>query len=115
MDERRLHQRFKLDDACIISHEKTVGTVVDISAGGLSCICLDQGECSEGISTRINIYCKKHDLRAEDINIKVIGTGIIQGEFMKDLGVRKCRARFLQLDKTQHAQITNILVKSSLS
>ena len=114
MDDRRKHQRFKLDTACILSHDKSVGTVLDISVGGLSCMCLDQGKCSQGLSAKINIYCKKYDLCAEDIPLKVIGTEMVEGEFMENLGVRKCRARFRQLDKTQQAQVTNIIVKSSL-
>ena len=114
MDDRRKHQRFKLDAACVLSHDKSVGTVLDISVGGLSCMCLDQGKCSQGLSAKINIYCKKHDLCAEDIPLKVIGTEMVQGEFMENLGVRKCRARFHQLDKTQQEQVTNIIVKSSL-
>ena len=114
MDDRRKYQRFKLDDACIISHQKTVGTVLDISQGGLSCICIDQGECRKGVSAQVNIYCKKHDLCAEDIQMKVLDTGIMPGEFMRDLGLRKCRARFLELDEPQQAQLNNIIIKSSL-
>jgi hypothetical protein len=114
MDDRRKHQRFKLDDACIINHEKTVGTIIDISVGGLSCSCLDQGICSKGLSTQVDIYCKKGDLRAEGINIKVVDTEMVLGQFMQDVGLRKCRARFRQLDEFQQTQLTGIIVKSSL-
>lgn len=114
MDDRRKHQRFKLDNACIINHEKKVGTIIDISVGGLSCMCLDQGICSKGFSTQVDIYCKKGDLRAEDINIKVVDTEMVPGEFMEILGTRRCRARFSQLDDFQQTQLTEIIVKSSL-
>ena len=114
MDDRREHQRFVLDAACILNHDKSVGTIIDISLGGLSCMCLDQGKCSRGLSARINIYCKKHDLCAEDLHLKVIGTETVQGEFMDKLGIRKCRARFHQLNEAQQAQVTNIITKSSL-
>ena len=115
MEDRREHQRFILDAACILNNDKSVGTIIDISLGGLSCMCLDQGKCSQGLSARINIYCKKHDLCAEDLHLKVIGTEKVQGEFMERLGIRKCRARFHLLNKAQHAQVTNIITKSSLS
>ena len=116
MDERRKHKRFKLDAACILFHDKSGGTIIDISMGGLSCMCLDQGKCSQGLSVQIDIYCKKHDLCAEDIRLKVIGTEMVQGKFlMEKLGTRKCRARFYQLDKSQQVQVTNIITKLPLS
>ena len=114
MVNRRQYQRFKLDGACTLNYDKSGGTVIDISEGGMSCICLDQGECSQGLSAKINIYCKKHDLFAEDIPIKVIGTEMVQGEFMEELGIRKCRARFQLLDESQKAQVANIIAKLSL-
>ena len=114
MEERREHQRFKLEQTCIVNHEKTVGTIIDISAGGLSCVCLDQGTCSKGISTKINIYCKQQDVRAEDIKMKVLNTEKIPGKFLEDLGLRKCRAKFCGLDDPQKSQLANIIVNVSL-
>ena len=115
MDERRKHQRFKPDAACILCHDKSGGTIIDISMGGLSCMCLDQGKCSQELSVQIDIYCKKHDLCAEGIRLKVIGTEMVQGEFTEKLGMRKCRARFYQLDKSQQVQVSNIIAKLPLS
>ena len=115
MNERREHQRFKLDQACIIQHNKTVGTIVDISVGGLSCVCLDQGECSKGLSTQINIYCKKNDVCAEDIRMKVLSTEAMPGQFLEDLGLRRCRAKFYELDTPQKSQLTNIIVNSAMN
>ena len=115
MEERREHQRYKLiEQTCIIHHNKTVGTIIDISAGGLSCVCLDQGECTNGIATTINIYCKKHDTRAEAIKMKVLSTEMMPGQFLEDLGLRRCRARFCNLDTDQKSQLANIIVDSSL-
>ena len=71
-------------------------------------MCFDLGKCSEGLSIQIDIYCKKHDLCAEGIRLKVIGTEMVQGEFIEKLGIRKCRARFYQLDKTQQVQVSNV-------
>ena len=114
MDDRRKHQRFKLDGACAIKHDKKVGTILDISLGGLSCMCLDQGECSQGLSTRIKIFCKKHNVCAEDIKMEVIGTEKVLGQFMDDIGMRKCRTQFLQVDASQLVKLKNIIVKVSL-
>lgn len=112
--ERREHQRHKLEGACIIQHEKTVGTIVDISLGGLSCVCLDQGTCSQGLSTQINIYCRNQDLCAEDINMKVLNTERMRGQFVEDLGMRMCRARFNIIDEGQKEQLRNIILRSSM-
>lgn len=113
MDERRRHQRFQLNNSCIINHSRSVGTIIDISMGGLSCTCLDQGECSKGLSARIDIYCRKQDIRAEDISMRVLSTEKITGKFIKNLGLRKCRAKFIQLDDSQQGQLSNIIVNSS--
>ena len=113
MEERREYQRFKLEQACIIHHQRTVGTILDISAGGLSCVCLDQGECSKGLSTTINIYCKKNDSRAENIKMKVLSTESMPGKFLENLGLRRCRAKFCGLDKPQITQVANIIVNST--
>lgn len=115
MDERRKNQRFQLQNTCVLNHSKTVGTIIDISMGGLSCSCLDQGECSKGLSTKVNIYCRKKDIRAENITMKVLSTETVKGEFLEDLGLRRCRARFQQLDEEQARQLTEIIVYSGQS
>ncbi|GAB4347277.1 MAG: hypothetical protein Kow0089_24830 [Desulfobulbaceae bacterium] len=110
MEERRKHKRYRmLDSACIINHATTVGNILDISDGGFSCMCLDQGDCREGLVTKINIYCNKIDLRAEDIDIEVLSTGTFPGRFLEDLGLRKCRARFGPLDEAQRAMVKQIM------
>ena len=115
MEEKREHQRFKLDQTCIIHHQRTVGTILDISVGGLSCVCLDQGECSKGISTTINIYCKNSDTRAEAIKMKVLSTETVPGQFLEELGLRRCRAKFCDLDTPQVKQVTDIIVNSTVA
>lgn len=82
--------------------------------GGLSCTCLDQGECSKGLSTAINIYCKKHDILAEKINMKVLSTETAPGQFRQELALRNCRARFLNLDSPQKSQLANIIVNATM-
>ena len=105
-----------MDAACVLSHDELGGTIIDISMGGLSCMCFPHGgKCSQKLSVQVNIYCKKHDLCAEGIRLKVLGTEMIQGKFIEKIGMRKCRARFYQLDKTQQLQVTNIIANLPLS
>jgi len=113
MEERRKHKRYTLDNACILNHATTVGTIIDLSVGGLSCMCLDQGDCEEGLSTKVNIYCKKNDLTAQDIPIQVLSTGKMSGKFIENIGLRKCRAQFTQLDDASRAQLEHIINRTS--
>ena len=113
MHDRRNHQRFIPEDACIIQHEEKVGTVLDVSAGGLSCKCFDWDKCHEGHSINVNLYCKKHELCAENIKMKVLETEVIPGHFAEDLSVRKCRAKFEELAEPQYAELVDFIVKSS--
>lgn len=114
MGERRKHQRYKMDAACILNHDKFVGTIIDISMGGLSCQCFDQGKCSQGLSPQVNIYCNNDEVCAEGIHLKVIDTEMVQGKFMEMLGIKKCRAMFQQLDMSQKSQMRNIIAQSFL-
>ena len=101
-----------MDAACVLHHDELGGAIIDISMGGLSCMCLDQeGKCSQKLSVQVNIYCKKNDLCAEGIRLQVLDTEMIQGKFIEKLGTRKCRVRFYQLDKSQQLQLTSIIAQ----
>jgi len=109
MEERRKHKRYNMDNVCIINHSTTVGAVVDLSAGGLSCKCLDQGTCKEGHTTSIDIYCKSNEIRAVGIDMEILSTEKLRGQFIEDIGMRTCRARFCNLDETKKEQLANII------
>ena len=113
MEDRRKHQRFNLDGTCIVQHEKKVGTVVNVSVGGLYCKCFGKGECHAGHAFDVNIYCRKHELCAEGITVKVLESEVIPGQFAEDLKVRKCRAKFDQLEDSQRAELSNFIVRTS--
>lgn len=115
MEDRRKHQRFVLDGTCIIQHEKKVGTVIDVSVGGVYCKCFGKDECHAGLSFNANIYCREHELCAEDISIKVLSSEVIPGQFAKDFEVRKCRAQFEQLEGSQRDELASFIVRASLS
>ncbi len=115
MEDKRKHQRFVLDGTCIIQHEKKVGTVINVSVGGLYCQCFGKEKCHTGLSFNANIYCRKHELCAEDITLQVLDSDVIPGHFAEDLGTRKCRAKFEQLEDLQRAELLNFIVRTSLS
>ena len=115
MEDQRKHQRFVLDGTCIIQHEKNVGTVINVSVGGLYCKCFGEDKCHTERSFDVNIYCRKHELCAEDITIHVLDSEVEAGHFAEDLGVRKCHAKFEQLEDLQRTELANFIVRTSLS
>lgn len=114
MEDRRKHQRFKLKDSCIINHSEVVGTIVDLSMGGLSCVCLNQNNCKVNQPVEVDIYCRKEGLRAGGLTITILCSETCPGKFAEEFGVRKCRVRFDQLVDTQVTQLENIILNSML-
>ena len=114
MEDRRKHQRFKLHDGCILNHSEIVGTILDISLGGLSCMCLNPDKCSNQSMTKVDIYCRRHNLWAEGIGIQVLNTDTEPGQFIPKFGTRKCRAQFVLLEEQQLAQLENIILQYSI-
>lgn len=115
MQDRRKHQRFELHDSCIIHHANIVGTIIDISMGGFACMCLDQDNCIHHVPAKIDIYCRKHDLWAQDITIRVLGSKTHLGEVIPEFGTRTCRIRFGRLNENQLAAIESIIVRHSVT
>lgn len=115
MEDRRKHQRFKLADSCIINHAEVVGTVVDISMGGVACICLDQEHCPHGGIEEVDIYCRKEGLWAKGLSIRVLDSERIPGKFGEEYSVRKCRLQFVLLGREQAGQLENIIITTNLS
>jgi len=114
MEDRRKHQRFLLHDSCLINNSEVVGTIIDISMGGLSCTCLDQNPCYQGLVRQVDIYCGKTGLWAEKLNIQVLSSDTLPGKFVIEFGVRKCRLQFVQLAEMQAGQLENLILHSVL-
>lgn len=114
MEERRKHQRFKLHDSCFVNHSDVVGTILDISMGGLSCTCLDQRFCERGSLQQVDIYCRKRGMWVEDLTVKILDSETIPGMFDDEFGVRKCRIQFVQLAETQAGQLEDLILQTVL-
>ena len=114
MEERRKHQRFKLGNTCIVNHSEVVGTVIDISMGGLSCNCLEQNRCLQGAPQEVDIYCRIEGLWAKRLPVRKVASENIPGKFAKEFATRICRLQFAELPKEQKAQVENIILQSSL-
>lgn len=115
MDERREHQRYRPEETCILNYESSVGTIIDICMGGLSCKCLEQNKCCQDSSERaVNIFCKKNKLFAQGLPIKILGSKVLPGEYVMDVKVRICRAQFEQLKDEQKTYLEEIILSYAI-
>jgi len=111
MDERRKYQRFDFEDKCLIRHETVVGTVIDLSLGGLSCSCCfsNSDDCSDRRCKSVDILSIENMMWVEGLTMDIIDSEEIPGQFLDNFWVRKCRARFDNLREEQAAQLKNLI------
>jgi len=111
MAERRKHQRFHLRGNCLISHDRLVGTVIDLSLGGLSFSCLssDATESDKYSGGNFEIFCTETKMRVRGLTMEIIDSEKIPGEFLQNFWLRKYRARFDNLQKGQLALLENLI------
>ncbi len=109
MHNQRQIPRYKLKDGCIIIHDDTVGTINDISTVGLSCHCLKNNDCYNGLRRKIDILCKQRNILAEGLQVKILETQSLPGNFLKELETRKCRIMFEHLTTKQVGTLQKVL------
>jgi hypothetical protein len=111
MAERRKHQRFHPRGNCLISHDRLVGTVIDLSLGGLSFSCLssDSTQSDNFPSGNVEIFCPETKMRVRGLAMEIIDSEKIPGEFLQNFWLRKYRARFDNLRKGQLALLENLI------
>ncbi len=111
MDERRKHQRFQLRGNCLISHGKLVGTVIDLSLGGMSFTCLSSYSdgCNNSSCNNVEIFCTENMLKVPGLTMNIIETEKIPGEFLPNFWISKFRARFDNLREEQIALLENLI------
>lgn len=109
MHDQRRNPRYKLKDGCIVIHDNTVGTIQDLSTVGLSCHCLKNTECRNGLKRTIDILCNRQNILAKGLQVKVLETNSLPGKFLKELETRKCRIKFEQLTTQQLNILKSVL------
>jgi len=114
MEERRKHQRFKLQNSCFINHSDVVGTIVDISMGGMSCTCLDKNRCHQKPLQQVDIYCRSEGKWVEELKVQILASDTLPGMIDEEFGVRKCRMQFVQLAQAQAGQLEELILHSVL-
>lgn len=115
MDERRKDERINLDKPCLISHSGNIGEIIDLSLSGLSCWCVQGDFCADVVSRKVDIFCKGGQLWARGLNLQVLASESVAGEYLGGVPVRKCRARFTDLAKEQREQLEHIILDQTMA
>jgi hypothetical protein len=108
--ERRKHQRFACENKCLILHETVVGTVIDLSLGGLSCSCCssDSDDGSARCSKNVDLFCINTKTWVRGLTMDIIVSEENPGQFLENFWIRKCRARFDNLRDEQAGLLENL-------
>ena len=109
MEERRAAERVEPADDCIVVHEKKVGTIKDISTGGLYCSCFQNKACTKDMSREIDILCGQGQFLVKGVKVMVVHTETIAGRFLSNFEVKKCRLQFLSMREDQCYGIETII------
>jgi hypothetical protein len=115
MHDRRKYQRYLLDQKCFLTNAGSVGSIVDICMGGLSCMCPDENKCCmDSPEKGVGIFCKTAKLLAQNLPIKVVDSTVVPGKFDNELKFRKCHMKFNQLEHSQKNHIKEIISSYAL-
>jgi len=109
MEERRIAERLKPGDDCIVVHARKIGNVKDISLSGLYCTCFQDSTCEKNIHREIDILCGYGKYLVRGLKVKIVETETIPGQFLTNFEIRKCRLKFLKIEDDQNSHLENIL------
>lgn len=109
MAERRKHQRYSINQKCLVRHAANVGILMDLSLGGLSCQCVNFEERSPSPCWEIDLLCLGNSTWVKALNLEVVSSEESPGEFMASLNIRKCRARFAPLREEQTELLDDLI------
>ena len=110
MGERRTNQRFDFNEKCLVRHPNALGTLVNLSLGGLSCQCVNYDENAPPTCQIVDLLCPENHLWIRELNLDVIATEKIPGEVLSNFWIRKCRARFIGLRAEQLNLLENLII-----
>ena len=114
MNERRAHERIHLGKKCLINHSGNVGEIIDLSLGGVSCWCVHGHLCTESAMRKVDIFCTEKRQWARGIPLQILASESVAGKFLGGVPVRRCRARFADLQEGQRDQVENIILSHTL-
>jgi len=111
MVELRKNQRFDTREKCLLRHESTVGNVIDLSLGGLSCSCC-LSDCDDALvrnCEHVDIFCDENKMWVRELKVDILESKMIRGQFFNGFWMRKCRARFGRLRDEQAHRLEELI------
>ena len=109
MEERRVTERVKPADDCIVVHSKKIGNIKNISSSGLYCSCFQDSTCKSNIHKEIDILCGHGKFLVKGLKVKIVASETITGRFLSNFEVKKCRMQFVELREEQSFGIETIV------
>lgn len=109
MEEKRFAERVKPVKDCIVVHPKKIGTIKDISSGGLFCTCFQDSTCEKGIHREIDILCGHGKFLVKGVKVKIVESQSKAGRFLKNFEIKKCRLQFVEVADDQAFGIETII------
>ena len=114
MEERRIAERFKLEDNCIVVHPNKVGNIQNISSSGLYCTCFQDSTCEKGTHQEIDILCGNGKYLVKGLKVKIVDTETKEGKFLKNFEIKTCRMQFVEVEEVQASNIETIIEDASI-
>jgi hypothetical protein len=109
MKERRIAERVRPAEECIVVHSNTIGNINDISTGGLYCTCFQDSTCEKDIHRQIDILCGHGKFLVKGVKVKIINSEVNAGRFLKNFEIIKCRLQFVEVEDKQASGIETIV------
>ena len=110
MEERRVTERVKPADDCIVVHSKKIGSIKNISSSGLYCSCFQDSNCETNIHKEIDILCGHGKFLVKGLRVTIIDSDSVTGRFLSNFEVKTCRMKFVELEEEQSSGIETIVV-----
>jgi hypothetical protein len=115
MSDRRRHQRYLLKQSCYLTNVASVGTIVDICMGGLTCMCMEENKCGKDSQEKgVDIFSGKDTLLAQGLPVKVLDSIVVSGKVHKEVKFRKCHLKFEQLEQSQKTDLEEIIISYAI-
>lgn len=111
MIERRKHQRYTIDSGPVVVHSDNIGTIENISRGGMCCTCIND-EFDPESHNSVDILCSGY-FCMRNLGINILKKEMTTGESVFTLFTRKCHIEFANMTEIQLAQLNDFIMTHS--
>ena len=109
MEERRTSPRVAPVGDCIVVHSQLIGKLKNISREGLYCTCIQESGCVMDGHKQIDILCGEGDFLVQGLKVRIVKMETVNGKFLRNLEIKKCRLQFEDIGEEQSCGIDTIV------